>query len=86
MTIGTKDIEGEGNEAVRKLRINRLKHGKSFMINSKDLPDRQCYLEYPGGKIVLVTISESSRDFHILRELSFEESSNLRKRYKLEFI
>lgn len=82
---GIKEKERAGTEAVRRLRLRRLKHGKPFMINSKDLPGRQCYLEYPNGQINLVTISDSNRDFHILRELSMEENSNLRSRYKLEY-
>jgi hypothetical protein len=33
-----QEIEKTGNAAVRKLRINKLKKGHPFMINSKDLP------------------------------------------------
>lgn len=77
-----KIIENKGNEAVRKLRLQKLRSGHPFMINSKELLTSQCYLEYPNGVIKLVTIKKSSRDFDIIRELSVTEAQSLRKRYK----
>jgi hypothetical protein len=73
-----------GTDAVKKLRVVKLRQGHPFMINSRELPDGQCYLEYPTGSIVLATLSKSSRDFIILRELSALEIVTLRKKFNLE--
>lgn len=54
------------------------------MINSNDLPKTLCYLEFPDGKIQLVTLSTDRRDFTVVRELSKTESTLLRKKYNLE--
>jgi hypothetical protein len=40
-------------------------------------------LEFPDGKILLVTISSTGSDFVILRELSDIENTDVRKRYNL---
>jgi hypothetical protein len=73
-----------GTEAVKRLRVAKLRSGFPFMINSRELPEGQCYLEYPTGSIVLATLSKSSRDFIILRELSSLEIVTLRKKFNLE--
>jgi hypothetical protein len=78
-----QEIEKTGNAAVRKLRINKLKKGHPFMINSKDLPTYQCYLEYPNGEIVLVYIKKSARDFTIIHHLSQSEENSIRLRFNL---
>ena len=78
-----KIIEKRGTEAVRKHRLQKLKNGFPFMINSKELLSNQCYLEYPSGVIKLVSITKAARDFNIIRELSPVEADNLRKRYNL---
>ncbi len=84
--IGVNELGRVGTEAVKRLRINKLKHGEPFMINSKELPIDQCYLEYPNGKILLATFSSESRDFIILRELTIEESKSLRSRLELDYV
>ena len=78
-----QEIERTGNAAVKKLRMNKLKKGHPFMINSKDLPSYQCYLEYPNGSIVLVSITKAARDFTIIRQLSQLEENSIRLRYNL---
>jgi len=75
----SKELERIGGEAVRKLRENKLKHGYSFMIHSNELPSDQCYLEYLGGKIAVVTYSRDCRSFTELEELSSEEAHAIRK-------
>lgn len=40
------------------------------MINSSDLDDGVCYLEYPDGKIQLVEQSSDGTDFKLLKTLS----------------
>lgn len=82
----TKELELIGNNAVKRLRAKKLRDGNPFMINVKTLPSDQAYLEYPNGKVVLVTYSSKSRDFIMLRELTTEESSALRTKLDLELI
>ncbi len=79
----TIEIEEIGNAAVRKLRKGKLQSGLPFMINSKELPSNQCYLEYPDGRIVLVTISKNERDFQLIRNLSAAEILYVREKYGL---
>ena len=52
------------------------------MINSKELPSNQCYLEYPDGSIQLVALYENKQDFEFIRELSPQESRQLRTKFK----
>jgi hypothetical protein len=53
------------------------------MINSNDLPRNQCYLEYPDGKITLVSFSRATRDFMPVRKLSNVEAASLRGKFGL---
>jgi hypothetical protein len=70
-------------DAVRRLRLQKLKSGHPFMINSRDLPSGECYLEYPDGAIKLVAISDNGRNFILIRELSSAEIQKLRKKFHL---
>ena len=74
------------NNAVYKLRINKLRSGHPFLIYSKDLPSRHAYLEFPEGKIVLVTLKEGDQDFTMVRELSQEENRAIRNSLDLELL
>ncbi|MBN9381108.1 MAG: hypothetical protein J0H74_10095 [Chitinophagaceae bacterium] len=74
-------IEKMGNEAVQKLRLQKLANGRPFMINSKDLETNQCYLEYPDGKIQLVFLKNAAKEFTVIRTLSSVEEHSLRKKY-----
>lgn len=76
-------IEQTGTEAVRELRKQTLADGHPFMINSNDLPNSQCYLEYPNGSIHLVSLSENKRDFDLIRKLSIKEAKALRSKFNL---
>jgi hypothetical protein len=78
-----QEIEQKGTAAVKRLRIKTLKNGYPFMINSKDLPANQCYLEYPNGSINLVTIAKPAKDFTVIRTLSGEEAELVRDKYNL---
>ncbi len=78
----SNELEQFGTKAVRRLRIEKLKSGHPFMINFKDLPSNQCYLEYTNGKIILVSLSSGSHNFKKIRELTDQESATLR--YNLE--
>jgi hypothetical protein len=76
-------IEKIGNEAVQKLRLQKLLNGRPFMINSKDLEINQCYLEFPDGMIQLVYLKNAAKEFTVVRTLSHAEEKSLRKRYSL---
>jgi hypothetical protein len=82
-TLQGKQMENAGTEAVKRLRLENLQNGHPFMINSKDLPKRQSYLEYPDGVIKLVTLSTSGTEFITIRVLSKIESAALRRKFDL---
>jgi hypothetical protein len=67
-----------GSEAVKRLRLDKLRNGKAFMINSKNLPAFQSYREYPDGKIELVELNQAERDFRLVRILSDMEVMKLK--------
>lgn len=72
-----------GNEAVQKLRLQKLHSGHPFMINSKDLEPNQCYLEFPDGSIQLVFLKNAAKEFTVIRMLSTSEELTLRRKYGL---
>jgi hypothetical protein len=74
-------IEQIGNQAVKKLRLQKLRNGHPFMINSKELPPNHCYLEYPDGIIQLAYLKNAAKEFTILHVLSFPEEESLRGKY-----
>ncbi|MBO9681633.1 MAG: hypothetical protein J7502_02980 [Flavisolibacter sp.] len=75
--------EKAGNNAVRMLRRSKLNKGIPFMINTRQLPSRQCYMEYPDGSIKLVRLYSADIDFTVIRNLSAKETEAIRKRYEL---
>ena len=81
--VASINIEVAGTNAVKKLRLEKLRKGLPFMINSRDLPGEQCYLEYPSGIIKLVRISRSAQDFVIIKEFSQLESAAIRHKFHL---
>ena len=76
-------IEQIGNKAVQKLRLQKLRSGHPFMINSKELEPNQCYLEYPDGTIQLVYLKNAAKDFTVIRTLSASEEEAIRLKYHL---
>ena len=84
--VDYKEMERAGNAAVKRLRVNNLLSGEPFMINTNDLPPTQCYLEYPDGHISLATISPSKIDFQIIRDLTEQEMSAIRRRFNLPLV
>ena len=83
-TAEIKTLERSGNDAVKQLRKAKHDKGFPFMINSKKLPANQCYLEYPDGSIMLVTITSSTdRDFTIVRQLSPTERADILRDFLL---
>ncbi|MEP7319704.1 MAG: hypothetical protein ABI921_13210 [Panacibacter sp.] len=78
-----KKLEAAGTEAVKMLRIQKLRDGIPFMINSKDIPGNQFYLEYPDGNIQLVSFSPGNMGFTIIKKLTKREENIIRKKYNL---
>ena len=78
-----KQIEKAGTLAVKKLRESKFRNGLPFMINSKELPSDQCYLEYADGTIELVVLSRKDNDFKIITKISTEEGKVIRRQLKL---
>jgi len=78
-----ENLEKAGTEAVKDLRRQKLSTGNFFMINTPELPDGQCYIEYPDGSIILATLSSEQKDFKTIKALSVAESNFLRTRYQL---
>ncbi len=76
-------IEKRGNEAVQKLRLQKLRSGHPFMINSNNLEPNQCYLEFPDGSIQLVYLKNAAKEFTVIRTLTSSEELSLRSRYGL---
>ena len=72
-----------GTNAVKKLRIDKLGKGLPFMINSRELPTEECYLEFPTGTIKLVRMARDKRDFITIKELSEKESAFVRIKFRL---
>jgi hypothetical protein len=68
---------------VRNLRKQKLSMGHPFMINSRDLPAKQSYLEYPDTSIKIVSVGLDSRSFTEIRKLSNQEAAAVRKLYNL---
>lgn len=73
-----------GNAAVRRLRKQKFAKGLPFMINSRDLPQNESYLEYPDGRMVIIRMSDSLHNFIIVREISKEMSISIRHHYHLD--
>ncbi|WP_028296298.1 hypothetical protein [Olivibacter sitiensis] len=82
-TTSLRELAQKGSHAVRLLRKKRLGNGLPFMINSKDLDDATCYLEYPDGTIQLVEQLSNGMDFRVISTLAEDEANNLRIKYQL---
>jgi hypothetical protein len=67
-----------GTDAVKELRLQKLRNGLPFMIDSDDLENNQCYLEFPDGTIKLVCLTTGAREFTKVRTLSANEARSLR--------
>lgn len=76
-------IEKIGTDAVRTLRRHKLSSGSTFMINSKDLPSKQSYLEFPDHSIHIVTLSGDAHSFVTIKVLDSVEINQVREKYSL---
>jgi len=80
---GMEIIENVGTDAVRRLRSAKLNAGKPFMINSKDLPSQQSYMEFPDNTVKIVSVAANGQSFVTVVELSLEEANAVRSKYNL---
>lgn len=78
------DIEKRAQIAVRKLRDETLLQGNSFMIYNENLPKGQYYMEYPDGKIKIVSVSRKLNDFVIESELSQQQADQIRSTFNFK--
>jgi hypothetical protein len=76
-------LEDIATKAVHRLRADTLSSGQPFMINVKSLPSNQCYLEFPGHSIQLVTFVQGKNDFIPIRTLRARDRERLKKRLGL---
>ncbi|MGF6847197.1 hypothetical protein QFZ51_002432 [Chitinophaga sp. W3I9] len=74
------EIEKRAQTAVKKLRDETLLQGNPFMIYHKSLPKGKYYMEYPDGKMKIVSVSRKLNDFIIESELSQQQADQIRKR------
>ncbi|SEW38528.1 hypothetical protein [Chitinophaga arvensicola] len=74
------DIEKRAQTAVKKLRNETLQQGNPFMIYNKNLPVGKYYMEYPDGKIKIVSVSRKLNDFVIESELTKQQADQIRSR------
>lgn len=82
-SMNRKKIEQAGILALKQLRLQTFQSGLPFMINSEDLPLDQCYFEFADGRIELVKMSRSKKDFETIKELTGSEQAELRQRLQL---
>ncbi len=78
-----KAIQQAGTAAVKQLRKQKFARGIPFMINSKQLPQDESYLEYPDGRMVVVKLSSSANGFVVVKEISKETATSIRLQYHL---
>lgn len=80
------EIEKRAQIAVMKVREESLKNGKTFMMFDKHLPSGQYYMEYPDGKIKIVTASRKDQDFIVEKELTQSQADVIRAGLSAQFI
>jgi hypothetical protein len=74
------EIEKRAQAAVSKLRKETLQKGEPFMIYSKDLPERMYYMEYPDGKMKIVTACHKLKDFVVEEDVKPKQAALIRNR------
>jgi hypothetical protein len=72
--MNVNQLNIRGTKAVLALREEKLRNDIPFMINAKELPTNQAYLEYPNGTVKLVSLTKGARHFTLVKELTKEES------------
>jgi hypothetical protein len=72
-----------GTSAVKRMRQQKLHNGQPFMINMRDLPQDQCFMEYPDGSMLQVSLIGNAREFKTIRKLTVVEAGELRRRLQL---
>lgn len=83
MMSNLESLESIGTNAVKKLRLKKLRAGQPFMINSKELPSKQSYMEFPDHSIRIVSVAPDTRSFITISKLSQQEADSIRRRFNL---
>ena len=69
------EIEKKAQIAVNKLRKETLQKGEPFMIYNKALPKGKYYMEYPDGKMKIVSVSRKLNEFVVEKELQPKQAA-----------
>lgn len=80
------EIEKKAQIAVKKLRIETLESGAPFMIYDKNLPKGKYYLEYPDGRMDIVTISRKLNDYVVEEKLKPGQAELIRSQLNTQFV
>jgi hypothetical protein len=80
------EIEKRAQMAVIKLRAETLRNGHTFMIYHKELPTGKYYMEYPDGKMKIVTASHELKEFIVEEELTQSQADLIRSRLNSQYI
>ena len=79
------ELKAISNTAVRRLRLQKLKNGKPFLVWSRELPQNQSYMEFPDHSIKIVTLSADSKSFTIIQQLEESQAQILRTELALDY-
>lgn len=77
------NLEKSARKAIQILRKKKLQNGYPFMIHSEMLDSKQCFMEYPDGRIKVVEASPTEQDFRIVLEYTLQDSKKLKKKLNL---
>lgn len=72
--------------AVIRLRAESLQQGKTFMMYDKNLPAGKYYMEYPDGKMKIVTASHKLKEFIVEKELRQSEADLIRDKLNAQYV
>ncbi len=78
-----KEMEQSARRKIRLLRKNKLKLGLPFMIGFDDLPQGQCYLEFPDGSIKIAEAAPCGNVFKIIGGLDPFNAEIFKRKLKL---
>ncbi|PWV49821.1 hypothetical protein [Chitinophaga sp. S165] len=83
---GLTETEKRAQIAVKKLREETLESGSPFMIYDKNLPKGKYYLEYPDGRMDIVTISRKLNDYVVEEILKPIQADLIRNQLNAQFV
>lgn len=78
-----EELKEVSSTVVRRLRMQKLKNGKPFLLWSDKLPKDQSYLEYPDRSIKVVKVSADLKSFTVVHELTAVQQQAIRHEFNL---